>query len=185
MDYKTKYEKAFEKAKVVYHDHRKDKYWRDWLIELFPELEENESKDEKIRQAIIAYISYGQHCGVSNADMIAWLEKQAEKCNTNNVLPSLGNSQVQDILEDMGMLDDNGYCSHTAEEIFKAGMEYQYNLKHKAVSSVILDVELLTKVLIKHLYTCVNKTNTYVRSEEDNITLTELIAKIKADLNIE
>jgi len=48
-----------------------------------------------------------------------------------------------------------------------------------------INVELLTKVLRKHLYTCVNKTNTYVRSEEDHITLIELINKIIDDLNIE
>ena len=41
---------------------------------IFPELKESE--DERIRKAIIAYISHDQHCGVSNADMIAWLEKQ-------------------------------------------------------------------------------------------------------------
>lgn len=174
MNYEQKYENALERAKVVFHDHRKDRYWRDWLIELFPELKETESEDEKIRQAIIAYISHGQHCGVSNRDMIAWLEKQEEKQNTISVLPSLGNNQVQDILEDMGILDDNGQCPHTAEEIFKAGMEYAYNLNHKAVQSVMLDADILTKVLRKHLYTCVDK-----------ITSTELIDKIKADLNIE
>ncbi len=48
-----------------------------------------------------------------------------------------------------------------------------------------INVDLLTNVLRKHLYTCVNKTNTYVRSEEDHITLSELINKIKTDLNIE
>jgi len=49
---------------------------------------------------------------------------------------SLGNNQVQDILEDMGMLDDNGQCPHTAEEIFKAGMEHAFNLNREAASSV-------------------------------------------------
>lgn len=45
-------------------------------------------------------------------------------------------------------------------------------------------VRSLPEVLSKHLYTCINKTNTYVRSEEDHITLIELINKIIADLNI-
>lgn len=48
-----------------------------------------------------------------------------------------------------------------------------------------LNVDLLTNVLRKHLYTCVNKTNTYVRSEEDHISLSELINKIRADLIID
>lgn len=36
----------------------------------------------------------------------------------------LSNHEVQDILEDMNMIDDNGNCPYTAEEIFKAGIEY-------------------------------------------------------------
>ena len=36
----------------------------------------------------------------------------------------LSNHQVQDILDDMGMIDENGNCPYTAEEIFKAGVEY-------------------------------------------------------------
>lgn len=48
-----------------------------------------------------------------------------------------------------------------------------------------LNIDLLTNVLRKHLYTCVNKTNTYVRSEEDHISLSELINKIRADLIID
>ena len=31
----------------------------------------------------------------------------------------------------MGMLDENGNCPYTAEEIFKAGMEYAINLSIK------------------------------------------------------
>lgn len=38
-------------------------------------------------------------------------------------LLNLSNHQVQDILEELGMLE-NGNCPYTAEEIFKAGMEY-------------------------------------------------------------
>ena len=36
----------------------------------------------------------------------------------------LSNHQVQDILDDMGMIDENGNCPYTAEEIFKAGVEF-------------------------------------------------------------
>jgi hypothetical protein len=42
------------------------------------------------------------------------------------ILVNLSNSQVQDILEELGMLED-GNCSYTAEEIFIAGMEYAIN----------------------------------------------------------
>ena len=47
------------------------------------------------------------------------------------ILSELGNNQTQDILEDMGMLDENGRCPYTAEEIFKAGMEYAIKLSTK------------------------------------------------------
>ena len=47
------------------------------------------------------------------------------------ILSELGNNQTQDILEDMDMLDENGRCPYTAEEIFKAGMEYAFNLSTK------------------------------------------------------
>ena len=43
----------------------------------------------------------------------------------------LSNHEVQDILEDMDMLDDNGNCPYTAEEIFKAGIEYAFNVTLK------------------------------------------------------
>ena len=59
----------------------------------------------------------------------------------DNILSTLGNNQVQDILEDMGLLDDNGRCPHTAEEIFKAGMEHAFNLNREAASSVKLDAK--------------------------------------------
>ena len=45
----------------------------------------------------------------------------------------LSNHQVQDILDDMGMIDENGNCPYTAEEIFKAGVEYaKKTMIHKA-----------------------------------------------------
>lgn len=46
-------------------------------------------------------------------------------------LSELGNNQTQDILDDMGMIDENGNCPYTSEEIFKAGMEYAINLSIK------------------------------------------------------
>ena len=47
------------------------------------------------------------------------------------ILSELGNNQTQDILDDMGMIDENGNCPYTAEEIFKAGMEYAIELSKK------------------------------------------------------
>lgn len=44
----------------------------------------------------------------------------------SNILKTLGNNQVQDILEEMGMLDEDGNCPYTAEEIFKAGIGYAF-----------------------------------------------------------
>lgn len=41
-------------------------------------------------------------------------------------LLNVSNHQAQDILEELGMLE-NGNCHYTAEEIFKAGMEYAIN----------------------------------------------------------
>ena len=46
----------------------------------------------------------------------------------------LSNHEVQDILEDMDMLDDNGNCPYTAEEIFRAGVEYAFNVSLNSLS---------------------------------------------------
>lgn len=67
------------------------------------------------------------------------------------LLSELGNSQVQDILEDMDMLDDNGNYPYTAEEIFKAGIEYS------------------TKVMLKWLTDNVDLEHDYPSSKEELI----------------
>lgn len=41
------------------------------------------------------------------------------------ITPGLSNNRVQDILDEMGMIDENGYCPYTAEEIFRAGVEWK------------------------------------------------------------
>ena len=41
-----------------------------------------------------------------------------------NKLSTIGNNQIQDILQELGMVDENGNCPYTCEEIFKAGIEY-------------------------------------------------------------
>ena len=56
-------------------------------------------------------------------DMIEGKIDDALQIQENTNL-ELSNHQVQDILDDMGMIDENGNCPYTAEEIFKAGVEY-------------------------------------------------------------
>ena len=58
-----------------------------------------------------------------NDDMIECKVDEASQTQDINNL-ELSNHQVQDILDDMGMIDENGNCPYTAEEIFKAGVEY-------------------------------------------------------------
>lgn len=84
MNYEEKYEKALEKAKKVYNDHRKDRYWRDWLTELFPELKESKAEwVEKIRKELKDYLGKRPLKKLSESDAvnqwIAWIEKQGEK----------------------------------------------------------------------------------------------------------
>ena len=40
---------------------------------------------------------------------------------------NISNHQIQDVLERMGMLDDNGQCPYTTEEVFKGGMEFGFD----------------------------------------------------------
>ena len=58
-----------------------------------------------------------------NDDMIERKVDEASQIQDINNL-ELSNHQVQDILDDMGMIDENGNCPYTAEEIFKASVEY-------------------------------------------------------------
>lgn len=44
----------------------------------------------------------------------------------SNILETLGNNQIQDILDEIGIIDDDGNCPYTAEEIFKAGIAYAF-----------------------------------------------------------
>ena len=73
MDYKKKYKDALEKAKK-----------NECLENIFPELKESE--DERIREALIYFIKQGEikgtirtYLGVTEKEMLAWLEKQGEK----------------------------------------------------------------------------------------------------------
>lgn len=53
---------------------------------------------------------------------------KASKMTVEEYTLELSNHEVQDILENMNMIDDNGNCPYTAEEIFKAGIEYAFNV---------------------------------------------------------
>lgn len=44
---------------------------------------------------------------------------KASKMTVEEYTLELSNHEVQDILENMNMIDDNGNCPYTAEEIFK------------------------------------------------------------------
>ena len=81
--YEQKYKEALEWMQSLYsglHGATKEE-----AEKYFPELKETE--DERMKKAIIAYINHGQHNGISNKDMIAWLEKQGEKKLTDKVEP--------------------------------------------------------------------------------------------------
>lgn len=43
-------------------------------------------------------------------------------------MSELTNHEIQDILDDLGMIDENGNCPYTAEEIFRVGVEYAFNV---------------------------------------------------------
>ena len=79
IDYKEKYEKAVQAAMLAKQD-TESAVTIGILEEIFPEL--RESKDERIRKALIRYFTlsdehaYNEACGVSYRDIVAWLEKQ-------------------------------------------------------------------------------------------------------------
>ena len=56
------------------------------------------------------------------------MKEQKHILELSNHILELSNHQVQDILDDLNMIDDNGNCPYTAEEIFKAGVEYAFNV---------------------------------------------------------
>ena len=190
MNYEQKYKDALERAKEVYHDQRKDKCWQDWLTELFPELKENENEDEYIRQRIIHALRGDVLDMEETIKGIAWLEKQKVTDEEIIFRPIAGTDiriAAKQALEkiDIGkkvVLAFNGaYIPVNGKTVGEIDSEYNTWLENQ--NKTVHD-RLLPEALSKHLYTCVNKTNTYVRSEEDHITLIELINKIIADLNI-
>lgn len=52
------------------------------------------------------------------------IDYMEELKNRTIILSELSTHKIQDILENLGMIDENGKCPYTAEEIFRAGLEY-------------------------------------------------------------
>ena len=84
MDYEKVYKEALERAREWYNNPNSSSIGKSYLYAVFPELKE--SKDDKIRKAIIAHIEslkhYDSYYGVSPKEMVAWLEKQGDTSET-------------------------------------------------------------------------------------------------------
>lgn len=82
-----------------------------------------------------------------------------ENVKYNKKLSEIGNHQIQDILDNMGMIDENGNCPYTVEEIFRAGMEYSINICKKW---------LIDNVDLKHDYPSSNEEiiNDFIKAME-------------------
>lgn len=63
----------------------------------------------------------------------------------NMLSRNLSNNQIQDILDDLGMIDDNGCCPYTAEEIFKAGVNYADSHPREGLWDAKKVISFLTK----------------------------------------
>ena len=77
MDYKEKYEQALKIAQETYNT---QPMYREWLERMFPELAESEG--EKVRKAIIHFISHTPTVPkgiIGKETMLAWLEKQGNR----------------------------------------------------------------------------------------------------------
>lgn len=123
MTYEEKYKRAFEIAKEVYHDDRKDKIWREWLTKLFPELKESE--DEKMRKMCIRYLDreYQHHSSADDRKnvekCITWLEKQGEQKPTDKTGPKF-NFKVGDWITNR-----EGEC-YKIKSIYNVGGRYYF-----------------------------------------------------------
>ena len=79
-NYEKKYKEVLEKAKALYKASEHMSGCNVIIETLFPELKE--SKDEKIRKALIEHFKFNVQqllYDFSNRDVLAWLEKQAER----------------------------------------------------------------------------------------------------------
>jgi len=74
IEYKQKYKEALERAKPYHND-----YTKDIIEDIFPELKESSSEDEKIRKRII-HALHGDVLDMEETkEAIAWLEKQGNQ----------------------------------------------------------------------------------------------------------
>lgn len=82
MDYEKKYKEALERARKWYNDSHITIGLKGNLKDIFPELAEPD--DERIRKMLIKFFSKGAENngstnGISDKDILAWLEKQGEQ----------------------------------------------------------------------------------------------------------
>ena len=81
------YDEALERAKDYYKANQKigESDENEILSDIFPELAESE--DEKIKNAIITtiHLYYGEPLEDEAKEMIAWLEKQGEKAQSEEI----------------------------------------------------------------------------------------------------
>ena len=150
---RKKYKDALERAKGL---------WEQGMMPerieyIFPELKESEDEDEKIRKAIIAYINNGQHCGVSNVEMLAWFKKQGEKKPANKVEPKFN----------VGDWITNGCL--TCKVLGVTGNSYELHLYNDDYCHFETDIQSVDKYY--HLWTIHDAMDgdvlVYVTDEED------------------
>lgn len=104
MDYKEKYELSLERLKGLIKSTREDKFpiMEEDIIDIFPELKE--LKDERIRQELILYLGdmpedTELRNGVTNRDVLTWLEGQSEKTTWSEEDEKLYKLSVENLTE--------------------------------------------------------------------------------------
>ena len=93
MNYIEKYKKALSRARECMKDGGISQNTIDYLCDIFPELKE--SKDKRIRKAIIALIKFGLEDGsaiapgynITKEEAITWLETQGEQKSVDKAKP--------------------------------------------------------------------------------------------------
>ena len=152
MTYEEKYKRAFEIAKEVYHDDRKDKIWREWLTKPFPELKESE--EERIRKGLINgfkecledcqypknAVKYWHNVEVDN--ILAWLEKQGEQKSSD-----FSDIRTWKYIVDMVLTEKDGIGNYLdnpdTERIAKRLQERQGNIEKQGEQKPIDNKERL------------------------------------------
>ena len=104
-----RYEESLERLKGLIEATREEKYpiLEEDLIDIFPELKEpelKELKDERIRQELIFYLGdmpedTELRNGITNRDVLTWLEKQNEKSTWSEEDEKLYKLSVENLTE--------------------------------------------------------------------------------------